>query len=193
MITWLWHTAKEANCTVYDIVIRMIFLEVSSIRTTSTVSGRVTSLVLFFENLIYTTSSWRMSYSTWQHTPRILSHCERRFRRLWKRKDGARHPSRKWENSIVSSKNRIVSMALLPVRYLVSKIQMTNPEHSNFLFFPFSPVTARRLVVNNFSFSDGTLIPRGATISLPGHAINHDKVTLTVVVLCPFNVHSRDF
>jgi len=48
MITWLWHTAKETNCTVYDIVIRMIFLEVSSIRTTSTVSGRVTSLDSIF-------------------------------------------------------------------------------------------------------------------------------------------------
>lgn len=101
-----------------------------------------------------------MSYSIWQHIPRILSRCERRFRRLWKRKDGARHQSRKWENSIASSKNRIVFMALLPVRHLMSKIQMTNPKHSTFLQSRLEDwwwITFLSLMV--LSFREGRLSP----------------------------------
>lgn len=41
MITWLWRTANDAQRSLHDIAIRLVWLDIASIVTTSTVSRRV--------------------------------------------------------------------------------------------------------------------------------------------------------
>lgn len=52
MITWLWRTANEAQRTLHDIAIRLVWLDIASIITTSTVSCRVKCSWLRF-NLLF--------------------------------------------------------------------------------------------------------------------------------------------
>jgi len=57
-------------------------------------------------------------------------------------------------------------------------------------FFVFFSVMTRRLAMSDFSFSDGTFIPKGTNFVVAGRGINQDEVSF---ILPNFGLHSRPF
>ncbi|KAJ3569657.1 hypothetical protein NP233_g4898 [Leucocoprinus birnbaumii] len=111
MITWLWNAAPEDQRTLYDIAIRIIWLNVAAIRTTSAVLTHV----------LYDL----------------------------KQRDG----------------NKI---SIEKMKKLDSFVKESQRLHGS------DPAMSDRIATNDFTFSNGTFIPKGTHFAAAGHAINHD-------------------
>jgi hypothetical protein len=51
----------------------------------------------------------------------------------------------------------------------------------------------QRVALKDFTFSDGTTIPAGQTVAVPGYAIHHDEVSVSlplILILGEYFIHS---
>ncbi|KAF5350114.1 hypothetical protein D9756_009061 [Leucocoprinus leucothites] len=130
LITWLWNAAPEAQRTLHDIAIRIIWLNVAAIRTTSAILTHV-----LFDLAIY------------------KSYIE---------------PLREEISTIVEAEgwNKV---SIEKMKKLDSFMKESQRVHGS------DAVMSDRLAVSDFTFSDGTFIPKGTRFAVAGHAINHDK------------------
>ena len=169
MITWLWRTANEAQRTLHDIAIRLVWLDIASIITTSTVSCRVKCswwrLNLLFKvltHILYDLATYTSYIEPLREEISMIVEAEgwnkvsmEKMRKL----DSFMKESHRLNGSGFGKKN------------CNNLIQITQ-------VLVFFSVMTRRLAMSDFSFSDGLFIPKGTNFVVAGRGINQDEVNL---------------
>ncbi|KAJ3569656.1 hypothetical protein NP233_g4899 [Leucocoprinus birnbaumii] len=129
MITWLWNGADKPQRTAHDIAIRMIWLNIAAIRTTS----QVLTSVLF--NLA--------AYPSYIEPLRA-------------------------EISSIIDEEGWSKVSIEKMKKLDSFVKESQRHHTSF-------AVSRRIAVNDFTFSDGTFIPKGTSFAVAGRSLNWDE------------------
>jgi hypothetical protein len=184
MITWIWNASPEKHRNLHDISIRMIYLNVAAIHTTANVSEMLTlrrpGKYLAERNLIQLLTHVLLSIAT--HTSYI-------------------EPLREEIEGIVETEGW-TKYAIERMRKLDSFVKESQRLYGGdagklqFIYLTsslFIPSTAMivRLSMNDFTFSDGTFIPRGTNMAVTGRAINQDEVL--VLLRLPDGFRSDSF
>ncbi|KAL9715653.1 hypothetical protein Ac2012v2_000096 [Leucoagaricus gongylophorus] len=130
MITWLWRTANEGQRTIYDIAIRLVWLDIASIITTSTV----------LTHILFDLATYNLYIE----------------------------PLREEISTIVETEgwNKVSMEKMRKLDSFMKESHRLNG--SGF-------VMTRRLAMSDFSFSDGTFIPKGTNFVVAGRGINQDE------------------
>lgn len=130
MITWLWNAAPEAQRTLHDIAIRMIWLNIAAIRTTSSLLTHVLFNLATYGSYI--------------------------------------EPLREEISTIVEAEGWNKA-SIEKMRKLDSFVKESQRVHGS------DAAMVERLAMSDFSFSDGTLIPKGTSFVVAGRAINYNE------------------
>ncbi|KAJ3551745.1 hypothetical protein NP233_g13020 [Leucocoprinus birnbaumii] len=130
MITWLWNAVNETNRSLNDIAIRLIWINIASIRTTSSLLSHVLINLATYTSYI--------------------------------------EPLRKEISAIVEAEGWSKS-SIERMRKLDSFVKESQRVHGS------SAVMVRRLAMKDFTFSDGSVIPKGTTFAVAGGEINNDE------------------
>ncbi|KAF5349930.1 hypothetical protein D9756_009063 [Leucocoprinus leucothites] len=129
MISWLWSAAGETQRTTHDIAIRIIWLNIAAIRTTSAALTQVLFNLAAYPSYI--------------------------------------EPLREEISSVVNAEgwNKISFEKMKKLDSFVKESQRHGTSY----------IASRRMAVSDFTFSDGTFIPKGTSFAVAGRPINFDE------------------